>query len=192
MRKTIQSMPKSSHHPASHSNNQVDQTTDARLEQEQTSQKQADQAAVYPQLRLEKQLCFPLYACARAVVNAYTPLLKPLGITYTQYLVFLVLWEHTEISTGELGRRLYLDNGTLSPLLKKMEKSGWIVRRRDDQDERIVRISLTSKGLALREDAASIPSQIAGCLPLDGENASQLYRLLYEILDHKTDAGDVR
>ena len=102
-------------------------------------------------LKLENQLCFPLYAAARQVVSLYTPYLRTLGITYTQYIVFLVLWERDGIPVGELGRRLYLDNGTLTPLLKKMEKEGYITRTRESSDERVVTIRLTDKGLVLSE-----------------------------------------
>ena len=88
--------------------------------------------------KLEYQLCFPLYAAARKVVNAYTPFFKPLGITYTQYIVLLVLWEQKAVTVGELCRRLYLDNGTLTPLLKKLEEKGFLTRTRKTEDERVV------------------------------------------------------
>ena len=91
-----------------------------------------------PQLKLENQLCFPLYACAREVVGLYTPYLKPLGLTYTQYLVFLVLWENEKISMSDLCKKLYLDSGTLTPLLKKLETAGYIERIRSQEDERCV------------------------------------------------------
>ena len=98
-----------------------------------------------PQLMLENQLCFPLYAAARSVVNRYTPYLKPLGLTYTQYIVFLVLWEAGEITVGELCRKLYLDNGTLTPMLKKLEEAGTVIRTRSKDDERVVTVRLTEK-----------------------------------------------
>ena len=102
----------------------------------------------YPQLHLDNQLCFPLYAAARRVVNEYNPLLKPYGLTYTQYIVFLALWdtENGKAKVGDLGRRLYLDCGTLTPLLKKMEESGWLSRCRCKADERVVYVSLTEAG----------------------------------------------
>ena len=96
-------------------------------------------------LLLDNQLCFPLYACSRKVVNLYTPYFQPLGITYTQYIVFLVLWETDGVSVRELGQRLYLDSGTLTPLLKKMEAKGLITRKRDQEDERSLIISLTDE-----------------------------------------------
>ena len=133
-------------------------------------------------LKLDNQLCFPLYACSRKVVNHYTPLLKPLGLTYTQYIVFLVLWEQKSATVGELCNRLCLDNGTLTPLLKKMEKEGHITRTRSSNDERIVTVSLTDQGWALREKAAEVPPQAASCVNLNREEAGLLYKLLYKLL----------
>ena len=137
----------------------------------------------YDALKLDNQLCFPLYAAARRVVSMYSPLLKPLGITYTQYIVFLVLWEEDGVSVGGLCRRLRLDNGTLTPLLKKMEDSGWVVRTRSREDERVVVVSLTERGAALRERVAGIPEQVGSCVGLSHDDAVALYRLLYRILD---------
>ena len=136
----------------------------------------------YTALKLENQLCFPLYAAARKVVNLYTPLLKPLGITYTQYLVFLVLWEQEGIAVGELGKKLHLDNGTLTPMLKKLEQDGFVVRSRSSTDERVVSVYLTPVGQELREKARYIPKRIAQCVKLPLEQASDLYRLLYQLL----------
>ena len=136
-------------------------------------------------LKLSHQLCFPLYAAARNVTNLYTPRLKPLGLTYTQYIVFLVLWEQDGLSVSQIGERLMLDNGTLSPLLKKMEKAGYITRRRSRADDRIVEITLTDEGRALREQARDIPRQVADCIDLPPEKAGQLYALLYELLKNQ-------
>lgn len=133
-------------------------------------------------LKLDHQLCFPLYAAARKIVGLYTPYLKPLGITYTQYITFMVLWEHDNIPVSEIGARLHLDNGTLTPLLKKMEKQGFITRQRDAADERRVRICLTDSGHALKQQAADIPQKIGSCLTLDPEEMRALYRTLYKIL----------
>ena len=144
----------------------------------------------YPQLKLENQLCFPLYACARKVINQYNPYLKPLGITYTQYLVFLVLWEQQEATVGDICRRLFLDNGTITPLIKKMEKDGYVVRKRSEEDERVVKVSITEKGIALREDAKDIPFSVGGCLAIPGEDAAELYRLLYQLLDMPLRSSD--
>ena len=137
----------------------------------------------YDQLKLDNQLCFPLYACARQITGAYTPFLKKLGITYTQYIVFMVLWEQDGIPVGALGKRLHLDNGTLTPLLKKMETAGYVTRTRSGEDERVVIVSLTDKGWDLRDQAAEIPAQVGSCIRLEPEEAQALYSLLYKILD---------
>ncbi len=134
-------------------------------------------------LLLERQLCFPLYACARKIVNLYTPFLKKLGITYTQYIVFLVLWEQDGITVGDLCKRLYLDNGTVTPLLKKLEKAGYIRRERSKEDERIVIVFLTDLGKNFRIQAGEIPVQVGRCVGLKKEEAGQLYILLYKLLN---------
>ena len=136
------------------------------------------------EMKLENQLCFPLYAAARSVTALYTPYLKPLGLTYTQYIVFLVLWEKDGIPVGELGKRLMLDSGTLSPLLKKMRQAGYIEKRQSAEDERSFLITLTDKGRALQEQAREIPRNVGGCITLSHEKAAQLYQLLYELLEH--------
>ena len=136
-------------------------------------------------MKLKNQLCFPLYAAARNVVGLYTPLLKPLGLTYTQYLVFLVLWEEDGIPVGEIGQKLMLDNGTLSPLLKKMEKEGYVERARSKEDDRVVIVSLTAKGRALQEKAKDVPQNVATCVALPPEKARMLYSLLYELINTK-------
>lgn len=136
-------------------------------------------------MKLDRQLCFPLYAAARNVTNLYTPHLKPLGLTYTQYLVFLVLWEKDGIPVGELTRRLMLDNGTVSPLLKKLEHAGYITRTRSEADDRVVVITLTEAGRALQEQAKDVPEKVAGCIALPLEKAQTLYALLYELLDNQ-------
>ena len=133
-------------------------------------------------MKLGNQLCFPLYAASRNVISLYTPWLKPLGLTYTQYLVFLVLWEKDGITVGELCSKLMLDNGTLSPLLKKMQQAGYVERKRSGEDERVVVITLTEAGRSLQEKAKEIPGKVAGCIDLPGEKAQQLYSLLYELL----------
>lgn len=134
------------------------------------------------QLCLDNQLCFPLYACARKVTGLYTPFFKPLGITYTQYIVFLALWEKDDVSVSDLCARLYLDSGTLTPLLKKMEQEGYINRTRSASDERIVRITLTEKGREMEERAADIPMRVGSCIPLNPEETVTLYALLSKIL----------
>ena len=138
-------------------------------------------------MKLTNQLCFPLYAASRNVINLYTPILKPLGLTYTQYIVFLVLWEKDGITVGEICDKLLLDNGTISPLLKKMQQAGYIERRRSEEDDRIVMITLTEAGRTLQEKAKDIPGKLAGCIDLPREKAVQLYSLLYELLDNQRD-----
>ena len=137
---------------------------------------------LYPQLMLESQLCFPLYAAARRIVNAYTPLLKPLGLTYTQYIVFLCLWEYGETTVGELCRRLHLDNGTITPLVKKMEEAGYIARSRSKQDERVVTVTVTEEGWQLRQAVKDIPFQVGSCIAMSREDAFALYQLLRKLL----------
>ena len=136
-----------------------------------------------PQLLLDGQLCFPLYACARMVVNKYMPLLKPLGITYTQYLVLLALWESGSATVGDLCRRLYLDNGTITPLLKKMEETGVVTRSRSRQDERVVTVQVTEAGWALRQQVKDIPAQVGACIPLAGDEVFTLFKLLRKMLE---------
>ena len=145
----------------------------------------SNERRVYPQLLLDNQLCFPLYAAARKVVNGYNPVLKPYGLTYTQYIVFLALWEteNGKAKVGDLGRRLYLDCGTLTPLLKKMEESGWLSRCRCKVDERVVYVSLTEAGWALREELKSIPERVGQCFAMRDEDAKELYRLLHCLLE---------
>ena len=136
-------------------------------------------------MKLSNQLCFPLYAAARNMTALYTPWLKPLGLTYTQYIVFLVLWERDGLTVGEIGEKLMLDNGTLSPLLKKMEQAGYVQRRRSREDERVVMITLTEAGKAMQDRAREIPGQVAGCIELSPEKAQTLYALLYELLENQ-------
>ena len=133
-------------------------------------------------LRLQNQLCFPLYACARKVVSLYTPYFKPLGITYTQYLVFMVLWEKDGVSVRDLCEELLLDSGTLTPVLKKMEAAGYVTRTRSEEDERVVIIHLTEQGRDLQAEVAKIPSQIGACVDLSEEEAAALYQLLYKVI----------
>ena len=141
-------------------------------------------------MKLDNQLCFPLYAAARNVTGMYTPWLKPLGLTYTQYIVFLVLWEKDGVSVTEIGEKLMLDNGTLSPLLKKMEQAGYVERRRSRGDDRVVEITLTEAGRALQEKAKEIPGNVAGCIELPPEKARTLYDLLHELLENQKDKDD--
>ena len=134
-------------------------------------------------LKLENQLCFPLYACAKEIVRRYTPLLEPLGLTYTQYIAMMVMWEHKSISVRDMGKLLYLDSGTLTPMLKKMEKAGWIQRKRSESDERMVILTITARGEELHDKATEIPSKMARCVTLENDDALQLYSLLNKLIN---------
>ena len=142
------------------------------------------------QLKLENQLCFPLYACAKEVVRLYTPYLDPLGLTYTQYITMLVLWEKENVSVKALGEILWLDSGTLTPLLKKLEAKGLVTRARSRNDERSVEIGLTDAGRALREQAAAVPEQVGSCLKMPPDEAAALYSLLYKALGRLAEGGE--
>ncbi|MBE6816130.1 MAG: MarR family transcriptional regulator [Ruminococcaceae bacterium] len=136
----------------------------------------------YNALKLENQLCFPLYACSKEVVKRYKPFLDKLDLTYTQYITMMVLWEEKRINVKELGERLYLDSGTLTPLLKKLEAKGYIKRERSKSDERNLIVSITDRGDALKDAAVDIPTQMGSCVNLTSEEAQQLYRILYKLL----------
>ena len=133
-------------------------------------------------LRLENQLCFPLYAASREIIRLYRPHLEALDLTYTQYITMMVLWEEREISVKQLGKRLYLDSGTLTPLLKSLEAKGYVTRTRSDSDERVVLVRLTESGQALQERALSVPEGMRACVHLSPEEAAVLYKLLYKLL----------
>ena len=149
-----------------------------------------DNKETYDRLKLENQLCFPLYACAKEVVRLYTPYLDPLGLTYTQYITMLVLWEKETVSVKALGGILWLDSGTLTPLLKKLEAKGLVTRARSRNDERSVEIGLTDAGRALKERAAAVPEQVGSCLRIPPDEAAALYSLLYKALDRLAEAGE--
>jgi len=134
------------------------------------------------QLKLDNQLCFPLYAVSREVIKQYKPFLDQLDLTYTQYIAMMVLWEEGKISAKALGDRLYLDSGTLTPLLKSMQAKGLVERRRNEEDERVLDVYLTPQGRALEERAAGVPTAMVKCMPLTPEEAKSLYLLLYKLL----------
>ena len=136
----------------------------------------------FDSLRLKYQLCFPLYACARETIKLYKPHLDELDLTYTQYITMLVLWEHGQINVKELGECLYLDSGTLTPLLKKLETKGWVTRQRAKEDERVLIVTLTEKGKKLRDQAAEVPAKMSCCVKLTPEESRTLYTLLYKML----------
>ena len=133
-------------------------------------------------LKLENQLCFPLYACSREVLTKYKPILDEIDLTYTQYIVMLVMWEHQEISAKELGKLLHLDSGTLTPVLKTLEKKGLVARKRSTLDERVLVVNITDKGKKLKREAAEIPDRIGSCINLNQDEAETLYRLLYKVM----------
>ena len=136
----------------------------------------------YEALKLENQLCFPLYAAAREVVKRYRPYLDAIGLTYTQYIAMMVMWEQKEITVKALGEKLFLDSGTMTPVLKSLEAKGYVVRKRSTTDERSVSVILTENGEKLKETAVEIPAKVAGCVGLSAEEGLQLYKILYKIL----------
>ena len=137
----------------------------------------------YEALKLENQLCFPLYAASRDVIKQYKPLLDKLDLTYTQYVVMMVLWERKQITTKEMGKMLHLDSGTLTPLLKKMEAKGLVTRKRSEFDERNLTVTITDKGMQLRDAALEVPAEMVKCNALNEEESAMLYQLLYKIMD---------
>ena len=137
----------------------------------------------YDSLKLENQLCFPLYAVSREIVKKYKPFLDKLDLTYTQYITMMVLWEYGQMNVKELGEHLYLDSGTLTPVLKKLEQKGWVERARDRMDERVLLVTLTPEGRKLQEQAADVPAQIGACIRIEEKEAIQLYHTLYQILN---------
>lgn len=136
----------------------------------------------YEGLKLENQICFPLYAASREVIKQYRPFLDALDLTYTQYITMMVFWEDKKLSVKELGKKLFLDSGTLTPVLKSLEAKGYVHRSRSTEDERVLVVEITSKGEELKEQAVSIPERVAGCVKLKSAEAIQLHQLLYKVL----------
>jgi DNA-binding MarR family transcriptional regulator len=139
----------------------------------------------YDCLKLETQLCFPLYVCSKEIIRKYKPYLDPLGLTYTQYIAMMVMWERKKVNVKELGERLYLDSGTLTPLLKKMEDAGLLTRKRSGEDERVVNVKITDKGMKLRDKCLDIPAKVGGCVCLKESDIEHLFRALHAILNEK-------
>lgn len=137
----------------------------------------------YDCLKLENQLCFPLYACSKEVIRRYKPYLDRLDLTYTQYIAMMVMWEKKEVNVKELGEYLYLDSGTLTPLLKKLEEKNYVMRKRSKEDERNLIVSITKEGEALKEQAVSVPAELSACVNMEPQEAQQLYQLLYKLLN---------
>ncbi len=136
----------------------------------------------YESLKLKNQICFPLYAASREVIKQYRPFLDELNLTYTQYIAMMVFWEEKKISVKDLGKKLFLDSGTLTPVLKSLEAKGYINRSRFAEDERVLIAEITDEGEELREQAKSVPKSVAGCVKLEPDEAIQLYKLLYKLL----------
>ena len=136
----------------------------------------------YDMLRLDNQLCFPLYACSREIVKKYHPHLDDIGLTYTQYIVMMLMWEHKKLSVKELGEKLYLDSGTLTPVLKSLESKGLVTRKRSSEDERVLIVEITDAGEELKEKAVDVPPKVGCCVKLTPEESAELYRLLYKVL----------
>ena len=141
----------------------------------------------YDCLKLNNQICFPLYACSKEILRRYKPFLDKVDLTYTQYITMMALWENESMNVRELGSRLFLDSGTLTPLLKKLENKGYIKRSRSKEDERNLIVTLTDKGWELREEMLSIPRSMASCVDLEPQEAADLYRLLYKVLGVQTE-----
>ena len=137
----------------------------------------------YDHLKLENQLCFPLYACSKEMVKAYKPFLDELDLTYTQYITMMVMWEHKELRVKEVGKYLYLDSSTLTPLLKRLEEKGYVARCRSSEDERDLIVTITEHGEALKEKASSIPQKLSACISFEPQKAQTLYALLHEMLE---------
>lgn len=147
--------------------------------------------SAYDRLKIENQLCFPLYACSREVIKQYKPYLDEIDLTYTQYIAMMILWEKKILNVKELGKCLFLDSGTLTPLLKKMEAKGLLTRRRSSEDERNLIVTITEEGEQLKEKAVSIPEEMAKCINLEPEEAATLYQLLYKMLGRIHDGQQI-
>ena len=149
----------------------------------------ADEADSYDALKLENQVCFPLYACSKELVRQYGPYLKELNLTYTQYIVMMVLWEKETVSSKDLAACVHLDYGTLTPVLKRLQQAGYLIRARTKEDERLLTLTLTEKGRALKTSAVTIPPAIAECMGLTMEEFGVLYQLTYKALKHMEESN---
>lgn len=136
----------------------------------------------YDALKIENQICFPLYACSREIIKQYKPFLDEIDLTYTQYIAMMVLWEKKTMNVKAMGEILYLDSGTLTPVLKKLEGKGLVTRQRSTADERNLVVTITDAGEALKERAVTVPAAIARCSNIEPEEAAMLYRILYKML----------
>ncbi len=136
----------------------------------------------YDCLKLENQLCFPLYVCAKEIVRRYHPFLEEIDLTYTQYITMMAMWEHESMSVKAIGDLLHLDSGTLTPLLKKLEEKGLVVRARDPRDERVLIVTITPEGEALKEKAKEVPFAMGSCLNISPEDGAALKAMLEKLL----------
>ncbi len=125
----------------------------------------------YDVLKLDNQLCFPLYACGKEITRLYKPFLDEIGLTYTQYISMMVIWEEKKLTLKRFGDRIFLDSGTLTPLVRKLEEKGYVQRKKDEHDDRNLMIEVTEKGLDLRDKALSVPSRVASCIKLEENEA---------------------
>ncbi|MBO6154497.1 MAG: MarR family transcriptional regulator [Lachnospiraceae bacterium] len=137
----------------------------------------------YQCLKLDNQLCFPLYAVSKEIVRKYKPFLDEVDLTYTQYIVMMVVWEDEKVSVKEMGKKLFLDSGTLTPVLKTLEKKGLIERTRSKEDERNLIVTLTPSGKALKDKAVDIPAKMGGCLNISPDDAMELHIILHRIME---------
>lgn len=145
----------------------------------------------YDDLRLDNQLCFPLYALSKEVIKQYRPYLDKINLTYTQYIAMMVIWEKEKINVKELGKKLYLDSGTLTPVLKSLEAKGFVTRYRSQEDERLLMVEITAEGIALKDKALEIPRKMISKIDISLNDAivmhRQLYNLLNQLIDDKQD-----
>ncbi|MCQ2082076.1 MAG: MarR family transcriptional regulator [Lachnospiraceae bacterium] len=136
----------------------------------------------YDSLKLDNQICFPLYAVSKEIIRKYKPFLEEIDLTYTQYIAMMVLWEDRCICVKDMGAKLFLDSGTLTPVLKTLEKKGYLTRRRSDEDERVLNVEVTEEGMKLRDRALDVPGKIGQCIALESDEAVSLYKILRKML----------
>ena len=156
--------------------------TNNKMREEGTQMKTTEAGETYDCLKLENQLCFPLYVCAKEIVRRYKPFLDEIDLTYTQYIAMMALWDKKKLNVKELGDMLFLDSGTLTPLLKKMEEKGLLTRTRSKEDERNLIVEITDKGEALKEEAKTIPERLGSCLSMSEADAGKLYEILHRFM----------
>ena len=159
-----------------------DEITNNKMREEGTQMKTTEAGETYDCLKLENQLCFPLYVCAKEIVRRYKPFLDEIDLTYTQYIAMMALWDKKKLNVKELGDMLFLDSGTLTKKKKKMEEKGLLTRTRSKEDERNLIVEITGKGEALKEQAKEIPERLGSCLSMSEEDAGKLYEILHRFM----------